>query len=225
MSVPAYGAPEVRYSDRDVREDQSLMNLAMAYIDVYGGDFEPLVAAKSEFAAYGSLTTRTARVVLNCMRYDVNVSASLPAPQRPALVYDKPRNRRRRSNEIEHRPCLIREPHYTHMWTTDSDDLVDCPGIPYEINRSMYQLPARIKKPYTFGRGATSLIHRTTGEGYLTWHPNWHGYGFIIPPVLHVRTACIETTRTLKNPALMDRIPQDEETWRERCHQGCFPDE
>lgn len=231
MSIPAYGAPEIRYSDRDVREDESLLNLAVAYVDVYGGDFEPLVAGKRELAQTGTLSTRTARVVLNCMRYDVNVSASLPAPQSPSLV--RPAKRRRRDMFDMDNPvqCGDTNSHGAHWWRPSGECLhtpnpvaesVYCEGVPWAINRGVYYLPARVKKPFVHGRGATSLLHRTTGEGSLRWLPRLHEYGFLGTPELRVRTACVNTTRTLINPVLLSKIPEGKLDWHARCTQGCF---
>jgi hypothetical protein len=234
MTQPAYGAPEIRYNDRDVREDPSLHDLAVAYVRVYGGEFDPLVAAKNELTLNGTLNTATARVVLNCMRYDVNVSASLPAPQRPAfdLLAERRepsairRNGRKRRNfePDPDVPCARTESHYSHSWQMEEDcDYVHCPGIPYVINRDWYELPAKVKKPYVASR--TGLIHRTTGEAVFGWFPNRHDCGFCIPPVLRVKAACTETTRWLKQPLLFDKIPVEETEWRSRCKQGCFPRE
>lgn len=224
----AYGAPELRYTDRNVREDSDLRDLAEAYVKVYGGEFEPLVAAKNELMSTGRLETRTARIVLNCMRYDVNVSASLPAPQPPSLVLPKKRSR---MVDPEPQQCLNTESHSAHWWRPGGEklhelhpktDSVFCEGVPWAINRTSYNLPAKVKKPFVHGRGATSLIHRTSGEGWLHWVVNTHGEGFIGQPYLMVKTQCRDTTRVLKNPILLSAVPEGEQDWHARCTQGCF---
>ena len=76
---------DYRYTDRDVREDPRLTQLAMAYLANYGGDFEPLVRAKLYLRQHEELTTVLVRTTLNCMRFDVHVAHELPVPQPPVL--------------------------------------------------------------------------------------------------------------------------------------------
>jgi hypothetical protein len=46
-------APEYRYTDRDVRENPLLRGAAEEYTIVYGGEFEPMIAAKFELRNVG----------------------------------------------------------------------------------------------------------------------------------------------------------------------------
>ena len=220
-----YEAPEIRYTDRDVREDSNLRAIAERYVENYGGEFEPLVNAKNELSETGALTTSSARRVLNCMRHDNRVAQQMPRPKRPTfdLIGDPPPRRRQRMNQPDW-PCISAEPHYSHSYQIDEDNgYVRCPGIPYAINRDYYERPARIKRPFVAARSATGLLHRTTGEGFMVWYPPRHEYGFGYgSPTLLVKTACKETTRHLKNPILLEKIPEGEMDWRARCTQGCF---
>lgn len=78
------GAPDYAYTDRDVREDESLQNVALAYLRGYGGTFEPLVEAKDKLGRGNALPVQTIRMVLNCMRHDMSVVDRLPVPNRQA---------------------------------------------------------------------------------------------------------------------------------------------
>lgn len=81
-------AYDYKYTDRDVREDPRLADLACAYLKTYGGDFEPLLEAKTYLRVVGEPPTAMIRRVLNCMRHDVNVAGQMPVPQRPSFEID-----------------------------------------------------------------------------------------------------------------------------------------
>jgi hypothetical protein len=74
-------APEVRYTERDVRENEELRELAESYVRNYGGEFDPLLRAFNMLSMDGALTTAMTRTVLNCMRHDENVASILPEPK------------------------------------------------------------------------------------------------------------------------------------------------
>ncbi len=75
--------PDRKYTDADVRHDPNLKPLALAYISVYKGEFEPLVKLTEIVRTHGvhELTVSQARMVLNCMLHDANV-INLPTPSR-----------------------------------------------------------------------------------------------------------------------------------------------
>ena len=75
---------DYRYTDRDVREDSRLVDLACAYLKTYGGDFEPLIEAKTYLRIVGEPPTAMIRKVLNCMRHDNNMAGRMPVPHRPS---------------------------------------------------------------------------------------------------------------------------------------------
>jgi hypothetical protein len=72
---------EVKYTDRDVRENPDLREKAYCYAFYYEGDFEFMVAAKELAKISEELPVAVTRGVLNCMRADPRVAATLPAPQ------------------------------------------------------------------------------------------------------------------------------------------------
>lgn len=75
-------APELRYTDRDVREDASLLPLAEDYLRGYTGDFAFLVDLRQALVSHGRpLTVANVRGVLNCMRNDPRVCLALPSPR------------------------------------------------------------------------------------------------------------------------------------------------
>jgi hypothetical protein len=69
-----------KFTDQHVRTRPDLLALAIQYALEYTGDFEPLVRANVWAETNGKLTVPTARMVLNCMRHDLNVAADLPDP-------------------------------------------------------------------------------------------------------------------------------------------------
>lgn len=73
--------PDRKYTDEDVRADDSLRTLALAYVKTYQGEFPPL--ARLEYLVRTDqlvgLTVSQARMVLNCMLHDANV-INLPTP-------------------------------------------------------------------------------------------------------------------------------------------------
>lgn len=75
-------APELRYTDRDVREDGSLVDLAQDYLRRYTGEFAFLVDLQEALVTRGRpLTVANVRGVLNCMRNDPRVCLTLPSPR------------------------------------------------------------------------------------------------------------------------------------------------
>lgn len=78
---------DYRYTDRHVREDPRLTELACAYLKTYGGEFEPLLEAKTYLRVVGEPPTGMIRTVLNCMRHDFSVAGRMPLPQRPELPH------------------------------------------------------------------------------------------------------------------------------------------
>lgn len=73
-------APATRYTDRDVQEYPDLLAQAVDYVRNYRGEFDYLIAARDLCNATGTLTVAVARGVLNCMRSDPRVAASLQPP-------------------------------------------------------------------------------------------------------------------------------------------------
>lgn len=229
--VEARFAPELRYTDRDIREDDSLMDLAVAYLNVYGGDFEPLVNAQREMVSSGELSTRTARVVLNCMRYDINVSDSLPEPKSPSLVV------RKRQKVLTELQCANTEPHYTHWWRPSGEALhtpnpiaesVRCDGLPWKLTRERFQTKATVKRQFVAARTG-KLVHRASGEAYVRWYPPPHEYGPAAFRELSVKLIC-KFPSWVHKPVLTDSIP-DLKLWAESdlnrslCLNGCFTEE
>lgn len=198
---------EYRYTDRDVRENPTLTDLAYDYLDNYGGDFQPLIEALGTFKSDGKLPTNLVRVVLNCMRHDANVANDLPAPigyKIPRKIAEVVKPRRRDWNEPV--PCELSdrdESHDGHTYRLD-DEIVFCEGVPWKINRSVTSFDAKIKVPFARARGG-KLIHSLTGEGWCEWFPPVHGhtYGWgKIGPFLTVKLTC-QYPSIIKRPILL----------------------
>lgn len=179
--------PEIKYSDRDVREDYSLTAIAVQYVKDYAGEFEPLVDAQTELKEHGRLDPVTVRKVLNCMRHDRDWKGKLPVPKRriPPVTDPDPLNPVRRARGKNWRDgfekkCNKKEPHDPHTWDKESRSHW-CTGVRFKINRpEMLRMPTRIKLPYACARHG-SYIHLTEGTGYALWWPNRHSWGWHKP--------------------------------------------
>lgn len=171
-------APELRYTDRDVRDDPSLVDLAVAYVMNYTGEFEPLVDAKEYLEEEGELTIALTRKVLNCMRHDANVMSRLPRPQRRDNVVDLAPRRKKKENT--NKPCSDTQPHYVHRWGgEDNPYKYYCEGVDWPINRGRIVRPAKVKVPYVASRTGV-LIHDVMpgGPHWSIWQGPTHEYGY-----------------------------------------------
>lgn len=205
MSEPAY---DHRYSDRDVRENPDLRDLALDYIDKYGGSFEPLLRIKNYMASGEDYEPGTSqiRMILNCMRNDVAVAATLPAPQFPYTVPKGgflaspkpmgqviPMQRDRRSKPQGKQDCGNKESHSYHGLGYGSW----CEGVPFQINRHYsVRTKGRLHTMHFAVSKSGALVHKMTGEATFIWRPNQHDWGFAAdhPVEVNVKTNC-------KNPS------------------------
>lgn len=198
MGAESLEAPEFKYSDRNVRENPELRDLAEAYIRAYGGDFEPLLNAKRELSRSGRLETRTVRVVLNCMRYDVNASSALPEPQAPTLELVR--------KETNVPFCSDPRPHYQHS-EYRGKKLERCAGVPWEIDRTRFGTTVRVRARYAAAH-TSSTYHLTSGKGVQSWTPPWHEMGQARPDTLWVDLVC-KYPSILGDPMLFMEKPVD----------------
>lgn len=188
-----------KYTDRDVREDQSLVEFALDYLRQTGNDFEPIVMAQRELREKESLAIRTVRIVLNCMLHDYSVANQMPVPQRPRLsLVAQPL--------VDPMPekCTLTEPHTGHYLGKGYKKL--CHGI---TNGRPYNLisPVKIKVGYIKGRGGMQMHAPHPGKTHtITRWPNQYGEGFVTRggkiEELTVHTVC-RTPGRLTNPLLL----------------------
>jgi hypothetical protein len=191
------GAPEYRYTDRDVREDPRLEDFAYDYLDTYGGEFEPLVEARTTLAKYGRLGTHQIRVVLNCMRHDWHVANELPVPEHAELAQvvdiDRPKKKFRRgsyyadkpTHEESDKPCGNTSLHRGHTYA--GEYIRDGKVYPWEymhcvgVNNSRaleIEMPLLPKVPYVKARGG-KMVHLVGPTAHaFVWHPNQYGWGY-----------------------------------------------
>jgi hypothetical protein len=205
-------APETKYTERDVRDNPELEELAVEYVEQYSGEFEFLIDMKMRLAQRYALTTPMVKGILNCMRHDPRVSG-LPAPLPPeecsVLELRQPRHRRRpKWNWSVDYPeqCSKRESHDGHVWTNKQTELQEwCEGIEYRINRTRAsEYPAVVKVPFVAAQGG-ALVHRVANTGHwVRWWPNKHEWGFseALDPQLWVNLVC-RYPSVLKNPRLI----------------------
>lgn len=207
-------APDIPYTDRNVREDAILTEYALEYLEKYGGSFEPLVNAQNMLRAEGELPTAIIRVVLNCMRFDTNVASLLPPPK-PYLRSVPNKNAKKKSNPFiaysdEDLPthCGNTESHSWHTFK-HGDLYPQCKGVPFPINRNYFTRPATVKKPYMRSRTGSLFHHVNTepGTAYVSWYPPNHSYGFGDRlPVLYARTLC-KYPGVIQQPTFLDVLP------------------
>lgn len=215
-------APEFAYTDRHVREDPDLRTWAEGYVRIYGGGFEPLVNAKREFWRESRLSTRTARVVLNCARYDQNFADQMPTPKPPTLELVK--------TVATLGPfCDDPRPHNRHSeWRERKNGGPQiCEGVPWEINRDHFWTNAKIRTGFAAASGS-SIYHRTSGKGWQLWFPPMHEMGPASREDLSVDLVCLYPS-VIRNPMLFFEEPTTllssiarKPGYRTRCPNGCF---
>lgn len=191
-------APEMKYTDRDVREDPDLTQLAIAYIANYTGEFDPLVEAKELFEEYGELTTPMIRKVLNCMRHDAQVVMQLPRPKYGSNVvaFQPPKRRVGSRPKNDKQSCQNTDSHDKHWWGEWGEH--ECQGMPWAINRFTVYLPVKVKVKYAMSRTG-KLIH-TVDPAYehtMAWNPPRHSWGFRTQVKSYYSTDAELTVKTL----------------------------
>lgn len=218
---------ERKYTDRDVRENPELKEIALRYLNVYGGDFEPLVNAQGMLAAGGELPTNIIRVVLNCMRHDRDYAADMPQPEAKVIQMPKTKKQKKRSwRDKWDVPCGNEELHQSHKYERDGEDDWYCTGV--GLNRGehgMVLIKASIKVPYAKAKSG-KMIHLVDefGDNYFKYTPNQYGPGYLgayifleeggyikpKPPRadLHIKLRC-KYPSWIINPILVREIPPD----------------
>lgn len=193
-------APLTKYTDRDVREDSSLVEMALAYLRTYEGEFQFLVDCKMRLATETPFTPGMVRGILNCMRVDPR-APEMPEPLPPEEGRVVAMAGRRKKNQ-QPRLCDIEEfhgPHGGYHNGKRDPDYEYCRGK-YAINRSDFQVHALIKASYAMGRSG-ARIHRVK-EGWFMWRVHPHTEGYRGAPDLYVRTICT-FPRMLERPILI----------------------
>lgn len=202
MTAPA---PEVKYTDRDVRENEQLVLLAIEYVENYTGDFQYLIDMKMRMASGAGLTTPMVKGILNCMRADPRVTG-LPSPLPPeegVVVELRPKKEKRKRyvSNIECPDVENRVEHDGHSYE-DDERRGYCRGW-HRINRDHQgvDMAVKIHRPYALARGG-SMIHLVgdMDRCAIRWYPNPHAWGFRDrDPDLMVKTAC-KYPSFLQNP-------------------------
>lgn len=179
-------APELKYTDRDVRADESLRELATRYLEQYTGEFEPLIEAKEYLEEDAYLPVALVRKVLNCMRHDSSWCDRLPAPDRRATVLPFRKPSPRKPEQVD-KQCDETKGHVRHPWGKTSWGesgwdyywKYECQGIPFKINRRNRVTVAKVKKPFAAARTG-KLIHSINPDGRhtVTWRILLHEYGW-----------------------------------------------
>ena len=201
-------APQIKYTDRDLREDVALHDRAEEYARNYTGEFQFLIDAKMSLERDGGLPTPVARGVLNCMRVDPRVAGTLPPPLPPQVATVTTLRPARRLSWGGTQPCGSAEEHDYHSWE-DEKKRYNCNGW-HKINRgtvdsSGYRdlqvlMEAKTTKTLATARGG-ALIHKILYVSTV-WTANPHKWGFNTV-TLSVKTKC-KYPSILVNPWLLD---------------------
>lgn len=208
-----------KYTDRDVRENQSFYLTVIDYLENYEGEFDYLVDMKMRVAMDRDLTVPMVRGVLNCMRHDPRVShLPEPLPPQEGKVLQMPTKNKKNKKRRNRKPCDIVEFHKPHggFGSVEEDDPYEYCSGKFAINRSDFQVDAILKVPYvTAVTGA--LIHKASEAWYMWrvlpheegWRYMSHGNRFDGDPDFYVRTICMYP-RIIENGWVFDQWKIDE---------------
>ena len=217
------GAPAIKYTDRDVRENPDFVELAERYLESYEGEFQYLIDCKMRVQMGISLTTGMIRGVLNCMRVDPR-APEMPAPKQfpqdeesNVVSIERPRRLgvRKKSIYADRETCPLYNAGIFHRHKKFTGEYLNqylsCRGL-YRINRAgIVTMKAKVKWPYMVAMSG-SIIHKVGNEAYTKWHVPQHEYGwYFLQPDLVVRSQCQGTTLVLKNPRLLEK-PEAKDT-------------
>lgn len=177
-----------KYTDRDVRGDESLRDLAEDYVQRYTGDFEPLVDAQEALAKGEELTVAMVRKVLNSMRHDRNWYSKMPVPKRGAEVIPMRPPRASKVPDTIPKQCAEEKGHYRHPWEKTPKPggpewryywKYECSGVPWEITRKEFRSMAKVKYPLAVSKSGR-LIHSIDPDGRhnTVWFGPLHAWGW-----------------------------------------------
>lgn len=184
---------ELKYTDRDVRENEDFQVMVYKYLDKYDGEFEFLVSCKQRAALGMSLTVGMMRGVLNCMRTDPRLPFEMPdpMPQVEAEVIQmfpkqpKRKKKGKKSKRPEPWDCPLMKAGIFHHhnqqtgWRPDGNYMKHCSGL-YRINRETNDQKARIHEDvlYVAGKSPASILLHKPAWAYTRWRPPAHKYGW-----------------------------------------------
>lgn len=215
-------APQLKYTDRDVRENPEFYGMVVNYLTAYEGEFPFLIDCKMRLAQDYDLSTGMVRGVLNCMRVDPRVG-NMPEP----MIFDAdiiPMPERPYSGR-PFRPAKVdcdRTDYHSHSYN-DWKTMNFCPGK-YKTERSgPYRRPADMKPQFHFVKAkspSTTLIHRATAVEFEYW-PVMKDYGWAKQSEMIVHTDC-RYPYYLRNGLLLTIETVAQIKGARRC-MHCFP--
>lgn len=206
MSEQAITQGVWKYTDRDVREDPRLTELAITYLNETGSTFDPIVRAQRVLAEEGALPISAIRTVLNCMRQDFYLKIEMPVPARPlyAVVADKPEVKIPMPKAAKCTNTEVHEPHAIDRkkWGRDNT----CYGVKNGRAFSI-RTPLKIKVGYVKGRqGMQMHAPHPHKDHHVERYCNQYGEGFVsyggLMQRVVVHTVC-RTPGRLTNPMLL----------------------
>lgn len=195
LTEASISAPQMRYTDLDVKTDPAIMEWAVRYVNYYQGEFEPMREAQAELLRTGALTVQTARRVMNCARNDYQVQAHLPVPRREIFVVPDPQPDSAYVQNLRSRAQAVA----TEFNLTPAKSVKRW----YE---AIEERPATIKAPY-FVTKTGQYIHRVdleSTEHHTRWAikgwPSWRGNGTLLAKAPERVFAGITVRSTCSHP-------------------------
>lgn len=239
-----------RYSDRDVRDNPDLLEVALDYLDGYTGEFDFLLGMQMRVSQGLSLSTGMVRGVLNCMRNDPR--ADLPEVEDDGVddvdeednvvdlakarwqVFQRPRRREPAPEPPAEPPCPLEGREHDAHWKHRGGSGWWCRGWHALHRQPFVTKRARFHADYV--RGAKSnLIHRATHEGWIVWANPPHRWGMARVWSWEVGRVCSKNAYPLKRgetlTAQQVREAEPHEVHHTNPHKGitlcalCFPNE
>lgn len=211
---------ELKYTDRDVRENEDFAVMAREYVENYEGEFPFLIDCKMRLDSGLKLSVGMVRGILNCMRIDPRVPFDMPDPLPPeeGVVIQMPKRNKKKKAKY-HLPaarkiCPLLEAGIYHKHKGSHTNFYDagyeyCYGL-YRINRRDFELNATVKTEFVKAKTAASvLIHRASPHAFFRWKTLSHEYGwwgtkYGWPAAdLHVHNPACHGARWLTSPILL----------------------
>lgn len=194
-------ANDLRYTDRDVRDNPGVTARVVQYLREYTGEFEFLVDCKARVDNADDLSVGMIRGILNCMRNDPRV-IGLPTPKGLSedenILEFKPKRTDRawKSNKEMEKLVKCENTDYhgehggAHYKDAEGfDGFKRCEGV-HRINRESFQVRANLKVPYIMPK-TVGLVHKVGDESILPqqrdewtmvswymWRVNTHAFGW-----------------------------------------------
>jgi hypothetical protein len=217
-------ADQLKYTERDVRDNPEYVRKAYSYLEQYTGEFPYLIDMKMRLGQGMDLTYAMVKGVLNCMRNDPRVQ-NLPEPKQDfeADVIPMPE---RYGVRLKATPLLECENWNIHRPHSD-EGYARCPGV-RRTDEYSYRRPARVVNDdlaYVTAKSPSAyLVHRVT-KVEVEWFPSPYEYGWNRDPQVIIHTNC-RHPYYLRDGLLITQadVERNQEEWSLEYHSECIYD-